>query len=404
MGKLPASIRNRNPGAMYPGPSSRKFGARAYEVIGGGHSIATFPTMVAGGAAHFDLLHRVYTGKTIEAAIAKWSGGNNVNDYLAVIEAETDYDRGDYLTKQLVEKPDSVIQVAKAMAKHEAGLDYPMTDEQWSQAHAAFLAGEAIKPEKVKPMLTPYEYALTKLGEKEVAGPGSNPFITECYAAAGHDAPETLDDGKWAWCSAFMAMCCLHGGAKVLETLLARHWLKYGPLLDEPEEGCIGVKKRGNSTWQGHVFFVKSWTATTVEGVGGNQSDAVTIDTFKRSEILGYVRPVPALKPVTQTVAESKSLPALMLSIPTGLVAFFTNLFDVLAGWFSGGADVAWNSLGWMVGLAPKVIETADTHLGPVQSLALRFGLPFPVKVAAAAMITTAAVVLVREFNRKRAQ
>ncbi len=40
---IPASIRNKNPGAMYPGVSSRKFGALQTNVIGGGHLIAQFP-------------------------------------------------------------------------------------------------------------------------------------------------------------------------------------------------------------------------------------------------------------------------------------------------------------------------------------------------------------------------
>ena len=51
MASTPASICYNNPGAMYPGPSATRFGSTGFEVIGGGHRIATFDNPVNGAAA-----------------------------------------------------------------------------------------------------------------------------------------------------------------------------------------------------------------------------------------------------------------------------------------------------------------------------------------------------------------
>ena len=76
---IPASIRNNNPGAQYPGASSRKFGALRTNTIGGGHLIAQFPDKVSGAAALFDLLLRLYVGLSLKDALTKWSGGKPIN-------------------------------------------------------------------------------------------------------------------------------------------------------------------------------------------------------------------------------------------------------------------------------------------------------------------------------------
>lgn len=139
----PASVRYNNPGAMYPGPSSKKYGAVETKVIGGGHKIAVFPDAVSGAAAQFDLLSDKYTGRTLEDAISKWSGGNSVGTYLKVIERETGLTPDTTLTKEMVADPRIAIPIAKAMAVQEAGKAYPMDDAQWAAAHQRFAGGDA---------------------------------------------------------------------------------------------------------------------------------------------------------------------------------------------------------------------------------------------------------------------
>lgn len=135
---IPASIRNKNPGAQYPGISSRRFGSTSFETLrskDGTHKIATFPTTVHGGAALFNLLHRVYRNMTLEKAILKWCGGYYANTYLKVLEDRAGVKRDVVLTDAFL-RSEAAIGLAKAMAWQEAGREYPMIDDEWKQAHA----------------------------------------------------------------------------------------------------------------------------------------------------------------------------------------------------------------------------------------------------------------------------
>ena len=142
---IPAAIRHNNPGAMWPGPSSEKFGATGYQMLndglGQGNRIATFPTPEQGGAALFDLLDRRYTGKTLADAIDKWSGGNSSSAYAARVAQATGLTPDTVLTRDMVRDPATALAIANAMAGHEAGRKFPMPEGGWNRAHALFLAG-----------------------------------------------------------------------------------------------------------------------------------------------------------------------------------------------------------------------------------------------------------------------
>lgn len=136
---IPASIRNRNPGAQYPGKSAKKFGSSSFETLkshDGVHKIATFPSNIQGAAAMFDLLAANYCGMPVEKAITKWCGAFYVNTYVKVLEEKGGVKRSDMLTKDLLKNPEKAIPLCRAMAWQEAGRDYPMTDAEWRQAHA----------------------------------------------------------------------------------------------------------------------------------------------------------------------------------------------------------------------------------------------------------------------------
>ena len=139
----PASIRYFNPGAMYPGPSARKFGAVGTEIIGGGHKIAVFPDPESGAAAQFDLLDRSYTGMTLRDAIRKWSGGNSSDTYAAFVSRATGLSPDTVLTREMIRDPMIAVPLAKAMARVEAGRDYPIGDDAWMRAHARAFGGVA---------------------------------------------------------------------------------------------------------------------------------------------------------------------------------------------------------------------------------------------------------------------
>lgn len=158
---IPASIRNNNPGAMYPGKSAKKFGSRTHEILrskDGVHKIATFPTSIHGAAAQFDLLHTSYRNMTIEKAIAKWCGGFYVSTYIKVLEGQGGVKRTDVLTSEILKNPVCAIPLAKAMAQQEAGREYPMSDEEWTASHQMAFGGSvapAFSPENDVPTPKP---------------------------------------------------------------------------------------------------------------------------------------------------------------------------------------------------------------------------------------------------------
>jgi hypothetical protein len=153
--RIPASIRNSNPGAQYPGKIAKKWGAKSHEVLiskDGKHLIATFPTHIQGAAAMFDLLNtKGYLGKTIEKAIARWCGGFYVSTYINVLESHGKVTRHTKLTTELLKDPEVAIPLAKAMALQEAGRDYPMSDEDWRTAHKMAFPDAATSDEPEKP-------------------------------------------------------------------------------------------------------------------------------------------------------------------------------------------------------------------------------------------------------------
>lgn len=134
-GPAPASFRYNNPGAQYPSADAASFGQIGYGIIGGGHKIARFPCPVNGAAANLDLLYRKYTGMTIGAAGAKWTGAHGFGI--------PGHDPDRTLTKQLLDDPLSAIALLKAIAGRESGRGNNLTEEQWRQAHSMFKAGSA---------------------------------------------------------------------------------------------------------------------------------------------------------------------------------------------------------------------------------------------------------------------
>lgn len=133
-GSGPATVRYNNPLAMYPAKWQRHYNAVSNnDRIGGGHKIAGFPNSVLGAAAGLALLQRGkhYRNKTIQTAIATWSGGNYVNSYLKSLQKyNVDISKN---ISQL--SATEIIQLGKAMAHHETGKPYPLSDSDWQKAY-----------------------------------------------------------------------------------------------------------------------------------------------------------------------------------------------------------------------------------------------------------------------------
>ena len=137
--RVAAAIRNRNPGAMYPGAAAQKFGTIGTQsLLGGKHKIAQFPTAVHGAAANFENLATAgYVGKTIRSAMTRWSGG-----YRSMPGPAGQYDPNTVITREMVNDPNFAIPFMQAIASGEApGGHKVLSQGQWRQAYDWYKAG-----------------------------------------------------------------------------------------------------------------------------------------------------------------------------------------------------------------------------------------------------------------------
>lgn len=157
-----ASIRTKNPSAMWPGPIATKFGSVSHEDLkdGQGNKIAIFPTFEQGGAAQFALWNSAgYKGKTLQDAIDKWSGHNSSNAYArSIAEHIPGLSLNTFITTSFLRSQNG-LKFMKLQAQWEAGQPYPMTDEQWVRAQSLALGEPLPAPDiptpKPKPATQP---------------------------------------------------------------------------------------------------------------------------------------------------------------------------------------------------------------------------------------------------------
>jgi uncharacterized protein (TIGR02594 family) len=145
-------------------------------------------------------------------------------------------------------------------------------------------------------------------GTHEGVGKANNPKVVCYFKDAGFAG---VKDDATAWCGAFVGAMLERSGHEPSGSLAARSYEGWGIGLKEPVLGCVATKKRGNSSWQGHVFFVVGADKTHVYGLGGNQADAVNVASFKRSEITSFRWPadvpIPTASRLPTTVAGAKA-------------------------------------------------------------------------------------------------
>jgi uncharacterized protein (TIGR02594 family) len=138
--------------------------------------------------------------------------------------------------------------------------------------------------------MTPYEIAQTYIGTVETPGPANNPVIIEMYASVGHD---WVEHDSVAWCAAYVGHCIERAGLRSTRRLNARSYLDWGVPVDfaDAQGGDVVVFSRGDpSGWKGHVGFFVRATASSIEVLGGNQSDAVNIKRYSKARLLGVRR------------------------------------------------------------------------------------------------------------------
>ncbi len=151
----PASIRYKNPGAMWgrtgkrstSGPVDKtnapiplRWGSTETvylnDGLGQGNNIAVFNTWEDGICAQLDLWRTspLYKNKRFREAIAVWSGGNNVGSYVAYVLSRVPGMTPDTVMDDEFWKGPLGIGFLKAQAGHEAGKPYPAPDDAWTAA------------------------------------------------------------------------------------------------------------------------------------------------------------------------------------------------------------------------------------------------------------------------------
>ena len=151
--------------------------------------------------------------------------------------------------------------------------------------------------------MTPFEIAQGYIGTTEGPGPEDNPAIMAMYASVGHD---WVEHDSVAWCAAFVGHCLEKAGLRSTRRLNARSYLDWGIPVDLPDAqaGDIVVFSRGSKSWQGHVAFFVKMAGAMIEVLGGNQSDAVNIQRYSKSRLLGVRRAGNVAPAVTLSVRE----------------------------------------------------------------------------------------------------
>lgn len=130
------------------------------------------------------------------------------------------------------------------------------------------------------------------IGLKEIKGPLTNATIGTWLTRL----KAWWKDDETPWCGTFVAHCLTTAGHPIPKHWYrALEWANYGFKLKAPVVGCIAVFTR---TGGGHVGFVVGQSATGDYLIlGGNQGDAVSIQTFPRSRNPVFVYPANAPYP-----------------------------------------------------------------------------------------------------------
>lgn len=155
----PASIRYKNPGAMWGSALARKWGAQPLAVVlkdgkGQGNNIAVFPTYMQGICAQLDLWRTSpnYKNKRFIDAITIWSGGNDVQSYVSFVCKRVPGMTPNTIMNDDFWRGPMCIPFLKAQAWHEAGREYPAAEADWIGAQRkVFLNDKYLVPEPFPP-------------------------------------------------------------------------------------------------------------------------------------------------------------------------------------------------------------------------------------------------------------
>lgn len=159
---------------------------------------------------------------------------------------------------------------------------------------------------------TPINFALSFYGINESFSDGkSNPIVVSFF----RDFANWVTNSKTtAWCSAYVNSIFSSTGYEYSGSMSARSWLNVGQNVKHPKTGDVVVFWReSKNSWKGHVGIFISFTpdGRSINVLGGNQKDMVTIDKYPVSQLLGYRR----LKRIRSNVTDTQFAPLLKIRL-----------------------------------------------------------------------------------------
>lgn len=142
--------------------------------------------------------------------------------------------------------------------------------------------------------MTPFELGQRFVGMKEAPGTADQPFIRWCHSLCSlGEMPDSVP-----WCSSWVNAIAWMLSRPRSKSAAARSWLEVGASVDDDDAYAgsdVVILSRGGSPTAGHVGFFAGWDLgesgqRRVRILGGNQNDAVSIESFDADSILGIRR------------------------------------------------------------------------------------------------------------------
>ncbi|MAD24344.1 MAG: hypothetical protein CMO44_09255, partial [Verrucomicrobiales bacterium] len=132
--------------------------------------------------------------------------------------------------------------------------------------------------------VNPYEIAQEHMNAGGWKETGSNPKIKALWDEIGYNGSTYADET--AWCAVLVGAILKRSGNKYIKTASSQAYANYGVAVkdDDVQQGDIVVFfRKSRSSGLGHVGFATgNSTASTIEVLGGNQSNNLNIKTFDR--------------------------------------------------------------------------------------------------------------------------
>lgn len=136
------------------------------------------------------------------------------------------------------------------------------------------------------PQRNPYDVAAEalSLGDAAWKETGSNPNITALWDEIGYQGSAYADET--AWCAVFVGAVLKRSGNEFIQTASSQAYRGYGKevQIEDMQKGDIIVfYRKGRNSGYGHVGFATGgYTSSTIEVLGGNQSNSLNVKTFQR--------------------------------------------------------------------------------------------------------------------------